>query len=298
VIAYLLWRLATFLVRGLSPTTTYRGAVIVADIVFLCWSEKRENAIDNMCHVLGDGDRKAARFLARESFRNYGKYLVDFIRAPSVSGETLDLKVEFDGWDLVDDAFREHRGIIFVLMHFGNWDWGGAVFSQHGYSLNVVAETFQHSRLNDMVVTARSASGMRVLPMEKSAVPLLRALRRNEALAILIDRPNAENGIPVKFFDSIALLPSGPARLALRTGARVIAVAVARIRETEDRLRVLIDTDIAVERTGDDERDVRALTEAMLRAQERFIMQFPEQWYMFRRMWPATPHSSAAVARA
>jgi KDO2-lipid IV(A) lauroyltransferase len=293
--AYVLWRLATLLVRRLPLRASYEGAALLADLVFLCWREKRANTIDNMRHVLGTDDVKAVRRAARASFRNYGRYLVDFIRVPAVSSEWLEQKFEFDQWDLIDTAFAGGRGVIFVLMHFGNWDWGGALFSQRGYPLNVVAETFSHNRLNDMVVAARRASGMRVLPMEKGALPLVRVLRHNQALAILIDRPNAEHGIAVNFFGGPTVLPSGPARLALHTGARVIAVGVVRISEADDRLRGLIDADINVERTNDDEEDARALTEAILRAQERFIREFPEQWYMFRRMWPKVAGPISAI---
>lgn len=297
MVAYLLWRLATALIRRVPLRTAYAGAVVVADLVFLFWREKRQNAIDNMRHVLAHSGESVARRTARDSFRNYGRYLVDFARSATTSAAQLTDRVQFDQWDIVDAAFREGKGIIFVLMHFGNWDWGGALFSQKGYILNVVAQTFEHNRLNDMVVAARTHSGMRVLPMERTALPLIRALRRNEALAILIDRPGAANGVSARFFGREAILPAGPARLALRTGARVLAVALVRLCPSDDRLKAMILSTITSERTADEEYDVKSLTETMLQAHEALIREFPDQWYMFRRMWPANapPVSSSSV---
>jgi lauroyl/myristoyl acyltransferase len=284
--AYVLWRLANLLVGKLPLSVSYRGAVLLADLVFLCWTRGRLNSISNMRHVLPHSSCREAPRVARDSFRNYARYLVDFIRTFDATPEELESRIEFDQWDEVDEAFRGGRGVIFLLLHFGNWDWGATVFSRRGYPLNVVAETFSNRRLNKMVVSARRASGTRVLPMERGALPLVRALRRNEALAILIDRPGAAHGIPVQFFGATAYLPAGPARLALHTGARVIAVAVGRLRETSDKLYVIIDGDISIERTGDEKEDARRLTEATLRAHERFVRRHPDQWYMFRRMWP------------
>lgn len=275
---------------------SYFGATVIADLFFFFWREKRNNAIDNMAHVLPDADQKTVRRVARQSFRNYAKYLVDFIRAPKIRPEDVEGKIVFDNWPAIEAAHAEGKGIIFVLMHVGNWEMGGPFLTQHGYKVNVIAETFGHDKLNDMIVTARSTRGMRVIPMEHSAIAIVRALRRNEILGILIDRPMAENGVPVRFFGSPTMVPAGPARIALRTGARVLPVALVRMRGTADKLLALLEPNLFFEPTGDEQHDVRALTEAILAAHEGFIRRFPDQWYMFRRMWNPTVWSSASEA--
>jgi lauroyl/myristoyl acyltransferase len=285
VVAYLLWRLATFLAPLVPLRLAYRCATGIADLFFLVWREKRENAIDNMRHVLAPVDEATARRVARASFRNYAKYLVDFIRCPKLDLNELEPKIDPIDWPAIDAAHSEGKGLIFALMHFGNWDLGGMVFSRRGYALNVVAETFKHDRLNRMVVDARKTGGMRVIPMERAAFGSLRALRNNEALAILMDRPGAQNGITVRFFGRPTVLPGGAARLALRTGARILPVAMARIDGASDRLVALLDTAFRFEPSGDDQRDVVALMEAVLAVHEGFIRQYPDQWYMFRRVW-------------
>ncbi len=296
--AYLVWRLANISVRRLPRRISYPIAALLADLVFLCWPEKRRNTVANMRHVVGSAPPQLARRVARDSFRQYARYLVDFIRAADAAVEDLERRIEFHQWAEIDAAFADGRGVLFVLLHFGNWDWGAAVFSNKGYPLNMVVETFRHKRLNEMVVSTRRAGGARVLPMERGALPLLRALRRNEGLAILIDRPDPEHGIPVQFFGATAYVPAGPARLALRSGARVVAVALARVSDASDELCAEIDANIRITPSGDLRADARALTEAMLRAHERFVRQHPEQWYMFRRMWPQHSPPAATPARA
>jgi phosphatidylinositol dimannoside acyltransferase len=288
MIAYWLWRLANLLTRLVPLPIAYRVGGLMAELVYFCWREKRQNTIDNMRHVLGDGDEAHARAVARSSWRNYARYLIDFIRSPSIELSDVEDKFIFDGWSDIDAAFEHGKGIIFALMHFGSWDLGGALFSQR-YPLNVITETFSHDKLNAMVVESRTTGGMQVIPVEKAGIGVLRALRRNEAIAILMDRPGAENGVRVCFFGDETTLPSGPARLALRTKARVIVAAVVRISKDSDRLLVFIEPNIDVVKTGDEQRDVRALTESILRAHERIIRGHPDQWYMFRRMWASGP---------
>lgn len=284
---YLVWYVAAWLARKVPLRGAYLCAGLIAELVFLGWREKRENTIDNMSHVLRGADSKAIHAAAKQSFRNYAKYAVDFLRAPNLRPEDLEGKVLFKDWDVLEAARAEGKGILIVLMHFGNWDMGGPVLSQHGYPVNVIAETMDHDRLNHMIVSARTVQGMHVIPMERSAIAILRALRRNEVLGVLIDRPMSDNGVVVNFFGSPISVPAGPARIALLTGARVFPSAMVRVRGTADRLMAVVDPSVLVERTGNDEEDVRALTEAIMAAHERIIRRYPEQWYMFRRFWPA-----------
>jgi len=297
VILYRLWRLAQLLIGAVPLRLAYTGAGAIARIAWLAMPVQRRNATANMLHVVGPSRRRRARILARRSFINYARYVVDLIRQPSLRPEQLLRRVDFSDWSRLDAAVAEGRGCIFVLMHFGNWDAGAAVLALHGYRINVIAETQANARINADLVATRTALGVKLIPMERAASGVVRAIQRNEVLAILFDRPLSEGGVEVQFFDAPVRLPAGPARIALRTGARVIAASLARIALNDDRLRVLLDFDLEPLRTGDLDRDVVALTQRIVASHERVIRRYPDQWYMFRSMWnpngrdqlPATP---------
>ena len=103
----------------------------------------------------------------------------------------------------------------------------------------------------------------------------------------MIDRPQREGGDEVEFFGARAWLPSGPARFALRSGAPILSCYL--IRRPGDRTYLgAIEPAIPFVPTGDEEADVRALTQAIVERLEGPLRQYPDQWYMFRRMWPPT----------
>ena len=291
MIYYWLLRAAS-ISRFVPLRVAYWGAILIAEIVWYLRREHRAAAIANMTQVLGDRD--AAHTVARRSFHNYGRYLVDFVRAPKIRPDAIREKVCFDHWDAIEEAFSGGRGVLFVLMHFGNWDVGGPALAERGYKVNVVAQTFEHDRLNEAVVSARQVRGMNVIPAERAATGIVRALRRNEIVGILIDRPMENGGVLVNFFGRPALVPEGPAWIALRTGARVLPAALVRARDTEDVTLALVDLDVRLTPTGDMERDVHDLTRRILEAHERFIRAYPDQWFMFRRMWPPARRAQRA----
>lgn len=294
-----LFRLARWLMVRLPLRLSYAGAVLAAHVAWLGLPVQRRNAIANMRRVLGPGRRRQASRVARRSFVNYAKYAVDFIRLPELPPHQLAARFEFDEWERYEAALARGRGCILVLMHFGNWDIGGAVLAQRGYAFNAIAETQEHGPLNDALIAARTRHGIKLIPMEKAATGIIRAMRRNETLAILIDRPLDDGGVEVEFFGAPIRVPAGPARIALRAGASVIAVSQLRSHPWSDRVQVIADFEIALPNSGDADRDVQLLTRRIIEAHERVIRRHPEQWYMFRRMWQAqAPAGRSAVLHA
>jgi KDO2-lipid IV(A) lauroyltransferase len=112
---------------------------------------------------------------------------------------------------------------------------------------------------------------------------MLRALRQNEILAILIDRPLSAEGVPVRFFGAETRVPGGAATLALRAGAPVVCAAALR---TSEGFAAHVSPPITIEPSGDSRRDVQELTQHAMSWLEALIRSHPDQWYMFRNMWP------------
>lgn len=292
---YRAWQLVSWAAGRLPPAATYAVAAALATFAFYAWPRGRRSTIRNYERVLRGRPRAEVRAAARRSLVNYCRYLADFVRFPSLSPEELRRRCHGDAsFAALDCALARGKGAIIVCMHFGNWDLGAGAAAARGYPVTVVGETFGDPRLDAMVFGARERLGMTVLRLGRTGPSLVRALRRNGLLALLIDRPMPGEGVRVRFFGEEVEVPAGPARLALRTGATIVPAAFARLGGNSDEVETLTDFSIEVSPTGDEECDVRALTQAILDAHERFIRQHPEQWYMFREMWPGRHQPATA----
>lgn len=266
------------------------GAGLIGSALYYCWPQGRQTMLRNYERVLPNATTRERQRVARESLANYCRYMVEFAASGNLSpGERLAVGVETPGFEGLDRGLAKGRGALVAPMHFGNWDLGATIAAARGYTLTVVGETFGHPGLDELVVAGREALGVRLVKMERVGPSLVRSLRRNEMLATLIDRPLSEGGVRVRFFGEEVEVPAGPARLALRTGAAVGAVAFPR--RGAGRIDVLSNFDLDFEPSGDTARDVQALTQAIMSAHEAFVRQYPEQWYMFREFWE--PRASA-----
>lgn len=284
MIQYWLWRISLLIWRFLPLNVGYRLADFVGDLTYLAWPKGRLYARVNMGRVLGDGaGKRTVNRAARQSLRNYCRYLVDFMRFPLLKWEDIQSRVKFDGWENFDLALAGGKGAIFVGLHLGNWDLAAAAIAFKNYPLNVIAETFSYPPLNRLVQEARRQRGMKVIPLERAAAGVVRALRRNEILAFLIDHPSPEGGVEVNFFNAPMKVPSGAAVLALKTGAKLVPGALVRL--PNDTFLGMVGEFVDIKPSGDFQNDVQTITQRVMDSLEGMVRQSPEQWFAFRRLW-------------
>lgn len=282
---YFLVRMLAWLTQHMPVGLGYWVANRVGDCVYWTWRRGRESAIDNMRRVLGPrSSEREARRIARRSFRNYHKDMVDFLRLPRIDILKLNEQIHIEGLEYLEQALAAGKGALLVGSHFGNWDLAGLILASRGYAVNAIADSFGSKRLNEWIVSSRKQRGVHVIAPGVALRRIYQALKRNEIVGIILDRPAGEDGIPVPFFGETACWPTGPAAIALRTGAPVLAGYL--LRQPDGKFYGCLQP---VPGLGIDDRegmDVATATQAIVRALERHIQQWPEQWYMFRRMWP------------
>src|SRR2546428_9904794 len=149
-----LWggRLGATLARRLPSWITYPAAVVGGEIAYLFWVGRRRIAKQNFAIVLSlpAGDREVAR-VARRSFRNFAKYLVEIMRFPRLDSEDFARLVTIDprSWSYFRAAHDHGRGLIFVSMHFGNFEIGGGRIADER-ALDGIAGELENQRLIDL----------------------------------------------------------------------------------------------------------------------------------------------------
>ena len=295
-LVYWLFRLAILVTRPLPLRLGYWFGERVALICYWVIFPRHRKALNaNLAHVLQSDDARFVDSVARRSFRNFGKYVVDFVHYPVMTRDEVRRRLHFDQWDELEETLESGRGVIIATLHFGNWDLGAAALAAHDYPINAIAETFPYPPMNDLVQGSRKRLGMNVIGHDRLGPTVFKALRRGEILAMLVDIATTEaGGIRVEFFGAPALVSSAPARIALRTNAWVVPAVVLRGPDDDMIIRPIMDTSLRdFAPSGDESRDVHELTSLIMRSMEKPIRAYPGQWFIFRRMW-----SSAVTAAA
>ena len=222
----------------------------------------------------------------REAFRSYARYWLESFRLPDLTPADLTARFRAEGLEHLDEALAAGNGVILAMPHLGGWDFGGAWFGTQGYKATVVVEPLEPPELFEWFARFRERFGLTVVPLGPQAgTTILRVLRDGGIVGLLCDRDIGGTGVEVEFFGERTTLPSGPATLALRTGAAVLPTAV--YFEDDGGHLGLIRPPVPCGRTGTFRDDVGRVTQLLAHELEGLIRHAPDQWHLMQPNWPS-----------
>jgi len=282
---YYLYRLAIWLVTRLPRGLVNFCAGALAELNFLFNRRSRRGVYASLAHVLPrDASRWQRWRIARAVFRHFARSLVDFFRIPQMTSANLDQFVaEVKGWEHVQAAMDAGVGGIFVTAHIGSWEMGGAYLGLRGVPLTTVALPHQDARIDQIFLRNREATGMEVVPVGSAMRRLTEAVMRKRFIALLADRDVTGRAPKLPFFGQPARMPTGHAKLALRTGAWLLPGCA--YHRPDGRLSIEIRPPIIPDPARDTEESLALRCLAVL---EEFIRARPEQWLSFYDLWSET----------
>lgn len=273
------YRVSARVLRAVPPSVRRAAASPGGAAWFWLSAAQRNAALDNYAAALGrDRDDPEVARVARRAFQNYGRMLMDFLLMSSLSPDELLKHVTLDGREQLDAALEKGKGAIMAVPHMGSWDMAGSYAGALGYSISAVAERFPGS-LNEAVIRTRQRFGLNVITLGRSAVRgITQALQRNSIVALLCDLEQGP-GVAVDFFGRRAVVPGGPAAIALKTGAALMPAC--QYGTFPGHHHVHLDSPLSIGATDTKER----LMQRVVTRFESFIQERPDQWYAFRPMF-------------
>jgi KDO2-lipid IV(A) lauroyltransferase len=233
--------------------------------------------------------------IARASFEHLGRTAIETALLPGLKGGVLGLVERVDGWDHVERARAEGKGMIFVAGHHGNWELLGAYIAARGIPFEVIARGMGNPLFGDYVNGIRTALGMQVMHDADAVKRTPRALRAGRAVGFLSDQ--GVKGLAstyVTFLGRPAKTPRGAAVFALRFNAPVFFVD--GIRLPNGKYRVIIEP-VEIAPTGERETDVDAIMIRFTELLEKWVREFPEQYFWQHRRWRRQPPNTPRELR-
>jgi lauroyl/myristoyl acyltransferase len=286
-----LWRTSSWVLGHLPAGPVFKVGGAVAMIGYAASPTRRRWLRSNFGHVLGvTPDAPEAHRMARAAYRNYARYVMELMRLPWLKPEQLDGLLEVRSLDRFVEIYNASHGTIMVAAHLGNNEAAAAGFSEHGLQINVVGDDSSYRELYEHFERQREGWGVKMISW-KNLRMMHAALRRREGLVLLVDWGYRADGIPVKMFGAWTTLPPGPAMLAGKYGATIVPFSINR--QPDGTFRAAANAPIDVPSTS--LADIATATQKIADALEQHIAPAPEQWYIFKPIWPDTAAEAAEL---
>jgi KDO2-lipid IV(A) lauroyltransferase len=256
---------------------------------------RRQTVLDNLRLAFPEKDDAWHRRTALASYEHLGREAAAMLRLSKLDAAAIVQRTVPRGWDELDAALAEKKGVLLVTGHYGNWEIAAATVASRGVPIAAIVRK-QGNRLVDARLNElRRRLGVETITQREAPSRVPRLLRRGGVIGIVGDQDARRAGVFVPFFGRPASTHRGPALFALRLGAPVFSCVARRLPEAGVRYEVAGER-VPVVRTGDLEADVHALTAELAARLEARVRVAPEQYFWFHRRWKSKPAAEPGSA--
>ena len=221
--------------------------------------------------------------LVHKNLRLFARMLADYFIFAGTQAENAGQVVdEWEGWTHLSESRARGKGTILITGHLGHWELGGLVLAVRGLPITVVTLPEPTPELTKWREASRRRLGIRTIAVgpgnDFAFVEMLRVLRENGTLAMLVDRPYSGTGMAVRQFGRETQFSTAAAMLAHHTGATIVPAFV--LQQSENRYRATAHPPIELA-TGPLRQTLPVNVQRIATLFETLIRTYPEQWFNY-----------------
>ena len=285
---YLLYLFAWKLIALLPEKSAYKLADYVSDRIYKKNGKGIKRLRGNYGRVMPEYSSQKLEELTKLGMRSYLRYWFDTFRLSKWSKNRIISTTQVIRENLLRDPIQSKQGCIVALPHAGNWDHAAAYFCSTGITLTAVVEKLKPEAIFKKFLAYRQSIGIEAISHKEKTIPILtQRLQAGKLIALVADRDMSRNGIEVNFFGKTSKMPSGPAILAIKTGAPLIT---AYVRYTSGGIEIIFDETLKPTNSGSEEEQIKIITQSMADNFAKRIKENPVDWHMLQRIWVDEEH--------
>ena len=280
---YLFYLFAWKFIGILPERIAYALASFVADYAFKKNGKGVKRLRSNYKRVKPEISDVELNHLTKLGMRSYLRYWFDTFRLNKWSKNRIIETTYVIRENLLRDPIALKKGCIVALPHAGNWDHAAAYFCSTGITLTAVVEKLKPEAIFKKFLDYRSSIGIEPISHKEKTIPiLLERLRSGKLVALVADRDMSRSGVEVEFLGGVAKMPSGPAILAIESGAPLLT---AYIRYLDKGIEITFDETIKLPVSGTKEEQIKIVTQSIANNFAKRIKDSSVDWHMLQRIW-------------
>ena len=280
---YLLYLFAWKVIGVLPEKSAYKLANLISDQIYNKNGKGVKRLRSNYQRVVPNISDLQLDKLTKDGMRSYLRYWFDTFRLNKWSKSRIIETTFVVRENLLRDPVETKKGCIIALPHAGNWDHAAAYFCSTGIPLTAVVEKLKPETIFKKFLAYRQSIGIEAISHKEKTIPILMdRLNEGKLIALVADRDMSRNGIEVNFLGGIAKMPAGPAILAIKSGSPLVT---AYIRYLDNGIEITFDETIKLPIAGNEEEQVRTVTQSMADNFAKRIKDSPVDWHMLQRIW-------------
>lgn len=281
---YFLYNTFKFIILYTPKFITKKILILLAKLAYKYNKEHKHIAKVNLDLVYADSiPNEKKQEIIFNSYKSLFFNMYEFVENQSISKEELFLKGNVENEQVILEAIKNNRKIIYIAAHYGGWEFALPYVALKFGKLAVVNRKMDNPYINEMYIKVRDKNNITMLEKKVAAKGMLKAFKENKAVAVVIDQ-HMKDGIEIDFFNKKVLATDSTSRLALKFDAVIIPIFsitndfrnfTLKVGEAIDPLKIEFKT----------ENKIKELTQLQANIIEKQILDLPDLWFWQHKRW-------------
>lgn len=283
-IEYILFILFSWCFKLLGINLSRKFATILAFVFFYLIPIRKKVVFNNLKIAFPENDYQTNQKLAFKIYLSFAITLVEILYLPYIKEKKLINEVICSNPELIIEKFKEGKGLILLSSHFGNWEFLAiSVAIQIHLPFSVIVKPLRNPLVYEWMNNFRTKFGNEVVPLGLSIRKTYQTLKEKKIVAMVADQRGPVEGVKVDFFSRKVSVYTGPAALALKTGAPLICGIAIRQNDYKYKMD-LVEISQQNLPNGEEEK-ILEISQRYTSYLENVIRENPEQWLWMHNRW-------------
>lgn len=270
-----------YLISALPSRLMYALSDFVYVILYHVIGYRKKVVLTNLRNAFPEKSEKEIRRICRKHYRYFCDLILETLKTLTASRSDIRDLITMEDVDIFEHYKAQDQSLIMVLGHYGNWELGGAIFSQHDiHQLYVIYHPLNNKYFDKLVYHMRTRSGTKLYAMKDTFRGMVRDRKDLTITAFIADQAaKKDRAYWTTFLNQETAVFPGTEVIARKMDYPIIYVSIKRLK----RGSYLAKGEVLIANPKDTAPG--EISEAHTKRLERDIIEQPEIWLWTHKRW-------------
>ena len=228
---------------------------------------------------IGNSDTEREQII-KKMWGNYGRILSEYPYLKKFKKNNLNNYIKIEGLEYLKEIKENKKKVVFISGHFNNFELMAMQIENSGINVAAIYRPLNNFFLNKTMekIRIKDICKKQIKKGKAGTRELIKLFTEGYSVALMIDQRVSE-GIPVKFFNKIALTTTIPAQLVKKYNCEVVPIYIERFNKNYFKINVEKPLIFKKDTSLDD------ITLKLNEKLELMILKNPDQWIWSHDRW-------------
>lgn len=244
----------------------------------------RKKVVDqNLRHSFPDWSEDQYKKVTRGTYKNLTDIFIEGIKTFALSGKNAVKRYKILNPELIEKYYNQNKSIIFVLGHYGNWEWGtlGVPLQVIYDEMVILYKPLSNPYIDRYIRKTRSRTGGSLVSIYQTAESFKKYEEKPVIFVLVADQSpgNSRKVIWTQFLGQDTAFLQGPEKYATALDLPLIYLDIQRVK------RGYYELELSVLCEKPTEMKKGELTKMYARKLESIIQKHPDDWLWSHKRW-------------